>query len=248
VHATAVARPSEELLADAPSPSVEVLARLRRHRGAVVGGALLAALVLVALLGPLVTPYPPLRPSPADSMEPPSLAHPLGTDEIGRDVLSRLMTGARISLQVGLIASAVSVTLGTALGLLAGYRGGWTEAVVMRSVDVMLALPGMLFAIAIVAALGPSLANVMAAVGVAGVPRFTRLMRGCVLAARENVYVDAARALGCGGLRIAVRHILPNVLAPALVLATLNVGAAILTAASLSFLGLGAQPPTPEWG
>jgi peptide/nickel transport system permease protein len=172
----------------------------------------------------------------------------MGTDEIGRDVPSRVVAGAAISLRVGLLSSVISVCCGTALGLLAGRRGGWTEAVVLRAVDVMLAMPGLLLALAIVAALGPSTTNVMVAIGVAAVPRFTRLMRGCVLSAKENVYVEAARALGCGGVRVAVRHILPNVLAPALVLATLNIGAAILAAASLSFLGLGAQPPTPEWG
>jgi peptide/nickel transport system permease protein len=247
-QATALGLPLEDLLEEEARPSTDALRRLRRHRGATLGGVLLAALVLVALVGPLVTPYPPLKPSPADAMEPPSLAHPLGTDEIGRDTLSRIVAGAGLSLQVGLVASAVSVALGTTLGLVAGYRGGWTEAAIMRAVDVMLAMPGMLFAITIVAALGPSLVNVMLAVGLAGVPRFTRLIRGCVLSAKQNVYVDAARALGCGGARIVVRHILPNVVAPALVLATLNVGAAILTAASLSFLGLGAQPPTPEWG
>src|SRR5579885_1687590 len=141
-QATALGLPLEELVEDAPSPSLDLLRRVRRHRGALFGGARLAALVMVPVVGPLFTPYPPLKPSPADSMEGPSLAHLLGTDEIGRDVLSRVMAGAGISLQVGLVASAVSVTFGTALGLLAGYRGGWTEAVVMRTVDVMLALPG----------------------------------------------------------------------------------------------------------
>jgi peptide/nickel transport system permease protein len=142
----------------------------------------------------------------------------------------------------------VSLVAGVALGLLAGYRAGWVGVVVMRTVDVMLAMPGLLLALAIVASLGPSFVNVMIGVGVAGIPRFTRVVRGCVLSARENAYVEAARVVGCGGLRISVRHILPNVFAPALVLATVYVGSAILTAASLSYLGMGAQPPTPEWG
>jgi peptide/nickel transport system permease protein len=172
----------------------------------------------------------------------------MGTDEIGRDVFSRVLAGARISLSVGLAASTLTLAAGVLFGLLSGYRGGWVDAAIMRGVDVMLAVPTLLFALAIAAALGSALSNVVLAVGVAGVPRFTRFVRGCVLSARENVYVEAARAAGCREARVAVRHILPNIYGPALILGTLNVGVAILTAATLSFLGMGAQPPTPEWG
>ena len=229
-------------------PASDIFKRFRRNRNAVAGAVLLTFLVATALLASAIVPYPPTKPQPRVALEPPSLQHWMGTDEIGRDILSRVLAGARISLQVGLIASSITLVFGVAFGLFAGYRGGWVDAIIMRAVDVMLAMPTLLFALAIVAALGASLLNVMLAVGVAGIPRFTRLMRGCVLSAKQNVYVEAARAVGCGGLRIAVRHILPNVYGPALVLATLNVGVAILTAAALSFLGMGAQPPTPEWG
>jgi peptide/nickel transport system permease protein len=231
-----------------PGPLQAALRELRRNRAATVGVLLLLTLVLVALLGPYLVPYSPIRPTPAEALEPPSLKHWMGTDEIGRDILSRVLAGAALSLQMGLVSTSVSLVAGVALGLLAGYRGGWVGVVVMRTVDVMLAMPGLLLALAIVAGLGPSFVNVMLGVGIAGIPRFTRVIRGCVLSARENVYVEAARVIGCGGFRISVRHILPNVFAPALVLATVYVGSAILTAASLSFLGMGAQPPTPEWG
>jgi peptide/nickel transport system permease protein len=249
------------MIAESPSPPLvravprgsagpvrAAIHELRRNRSATLGGLLLLMVALLAVLAPYLMPFPPIRPAPAESLEPPSLRHLMGTDEIGRDIFSRVLAGAALSLQMGLISTAVSLVAGVALGLLAGYRAGWVGVVVMRTVDVMLAMPGLLLALAIVASLGPSFVNVMIGVGVAGIPRFTRVVRGCVLSARENAYVEAARVVGCGGLRISVRHILPNVFAPALVLATVYVGSAILTAASLSYLGMGAQPPTPEWG
>jgi peptide/nickel transport system permease protein len=242
--ASAVARPA----ARPSSRAAEIARRFRRNRKAAFGAFLLAILAAAAGLAPLVSPYPPMRPSPEDVFAPPSAGHWMGTDEIGRDVLSRVLAGARISLSVGLAASALTLVAGVVFGLLSGYGGGWVDAVIMRGVDVMLAVPTLLFALAIAAALGSALSNVVLAVGVAGVPRYTRFIRGCVLSARENVYVDAARAAGCSQARVAVRHILPNICGPALVLGTLNVGVAILTAATLSFLGMGAQPPTPEWG
>ena len=233
----------------APSSRAGDIARnFWRNRKAALGAGLLSVLVLVTILSPLITPYSPTRPYPEDALSPPSAQHWMGTDEIGRDVLSRVLAGTHISLGVGLAASALTGMLGVAFGLLSGYRGGWVDAVIMRGVDVMLAVPTLLFALAIAAALGAALSNVVLAVGIAGAPRFTRFVRGCVMAARENVYVEAARAGGCSEPRVAVRHILPNVYGPALILGTLNIGVAILTAATLSFLGMGAQPPTPEWG
>lgn len=230
------------------SRTAEVVRRFWRNRKAALGASLLAILAAAACLAPFVSPYPPMRPFPEDVFAQPSAAHWMGTDEIGRDVFSRVLAGARISLSVGLAASTLTLAAGVLFGLLSGYRGGWVDAAIMRGVDVMLAVPTLLFALAIAAALGSALSNVVLAVGVAGVPRFTRFVRGCVLSARENVYVEAARAAGCREARVAVRHILPNIYGPALILGTLNVGVAILTAATLSFLGMGAQPPTPEWG
>ncbi|HKX17209.1 MAG TPA: ABC transporter permease [bacterium] len=230
------------------SGMTQVARRFRRNRKAVLGAGLLGVVAAAALLAPLVSPYSPTQPSPEEVFAAPASRHWMGTDEIGRDLFSRVLAGARISLAVGLAASALTLAGGVVFGLISGYRGGWADTVIMRGVDVMLAVPTLLFALAIAAALGSALSNVVLAVGVASIPRFTRFVRGCVLSARENVYVEAARAGGCSEARVAVRHILPNIYGPALILGTLNVGVAILTAATLSFLGMGAQPPTPEWG
>jgi len=191
-----------------PSRAAEIARSFRRNRKATAGAVLLAALVVAAVLGPLISPYPPTRPFPEDALAPPDARHWMGTDEIGRDVLSRVLAGARISLGVGITASAITLSAGIVFGLLSGYRGGWIDTVIMRGVDVMLAVPTLLFALAIAAALGSALTNVVLAVGVAGAPRFTRFIRGCVISARENVYVEAARAEGCSESRVAVRHIL----------------------------------------
>jgi peptide/nickel transport system permease protein len=167
---------------------------------------------------------------------------------LGRDILSRIIYGSRLSLLIGFVSICIGSGIGTMVGLVAGYQEGWVEAVIMRIVDAMLAFPGILLALAIIAGLGPSLRNVMLAVGIATVPQFARLTRGIVLSVKKNDFVSAAHIVGCSGFRIVLRHILPNVIAPVIVLATLQFGVAILSAASLSFLGLGAQPPTPEWG
>jgi ABC-type dipeptide/oligopeptide/nickel transport system permease subunit len=172
----------------------------------------------------------------------------MGTDLLGRDILSRVIWGARLSLLIGLVSVCIGATIGTLLGLVAGFYGGWIDTVTMRVADAMLAFPGILLALTIIAALGTGITNVMIAVGVATIPEYARLTRGSVLSAKENLYVEAARVLGCPGSRIMFRHVLPNVVAPVIVLSTLRFGIAILTASGLSFLGLGAQPPTPEWG
>jgi peptide/nickel transport system permease protein len=214
----------------------------------VVGLAVLAVLTLLAVLAPWLSPRDPIRTAYREALRPPGPGFPLGSDQYGRDVLSRVLHGARISLTVGLVAVSIAVAVGTPVGLVAGYRGGRVDHVLMRLVDVMLAFPGILLALAIVSVLRPSLTNLMIAVGVAAVPSYARLVRGTVLAAREHLYVEAARAVGCRDGTILVRYLLPNVVAPLIVTATLGLGTAILSAAALSFLGLGSQPPQPEWG
>ncbi|CAN5859791.1 ABC transporter permease [soil metagenome] len=204
--------------------------------------------ILIALFAPRLAPYTPTEMTYTAIQQPPSPEHWLGTDELGRDILSRVIYGARISLQVGVIAVGIGMTVGTLLGLFAGFLGGWADTVIMRTMDVMLAFPGILLAIAIVAVLGPGLYNTMVAVGIAAVPVYARTARGSTLTVLENDYISAAVALGASRTRIALRYVLPNILAPITVLATIGVATAILSAAGLSYLGLGAQPPTPEWG
>jgi peptide/nickel transport system permease protein len=227
---------------------VSGLQRIRRSKGAVVGLALLAILAGLAIVAPLLPLADPIRIDPPRALYSPGLPYLFGTDQYGRDVFSRVIFGSRISLLVGPIAVGIALLPGVAVGLLAGYYGRWVDVVLMRIVDVMLAFPGILLALGIVAVLGPSLTSLMIAVGISSVPTYARLTRASVLSARENLYVDAARVVGASDLSILLRHILPNVVAPIIVVGTLGVGAAILVAAALSFLGLGSQPPTPEWG
>jgi peptide/nickel transport system permease protein len=225
-----------------------VFRQLRRNKGALLGAGFLLFLVFVAIFAPLIAPYDPIEMAPTDRLQPPSLAHPMGTDNFGRDALSRIIFGTRISLTVGFISVGIGAAAGMILGLAAGYFGGYVDTVIMRVIDALLAFPGILLSLAIVAALGSNLQNVMIAVGISSVPRFTRVIRGSVLSAKENLYVLAARSIGCRSLSIMYRHILPNVFGPVVILATLGIGSAILLGAGLSYLGLGAQPPTPEWG
>ena len=222
--------------------------RLGRHRGAQVGLAILGLLAVLAIAAPWLSPRDPIRTAPREALQPPGRPFPLGSDQYGRDVLSRVLHGARISLVVGLVSVSIAVGLGTPIGLVSGYYAGRLDLLLMRLVDVMLAFPGILLALAIVSVLPPSLANLMIAVGIAAVPTYARLVRGSVLAAKEHLYVEAARAVGCRDRHILVRYLLPNVVAPLIVTATLGLGTAILSAAALSFLGLGSQPPQPEWG
>ena len=213
-----------------------------------VGGAIVLVVLLAALLAIVWSPYSPTQQDIRNLLKPPSLAHPLGTDELGRDTLTRAMFGAQASLEVGIIAVGISLFVGSALGLVAGYLRGLTDAVIMRIMDGLLALPTLVLALAITAMLGPSLNNAMLAIGVTGVPIFARLVRGQVLSVRELEYIQAARSLGAGDLRMLLKHVLPNVLAPIVVQASLAMPTAILAEAGLSFLGLGVQPPTPSWG
>ena len=222
--------------------------RLMRNRGAMVGLAILILLVLMAIFAPILAREEPNVMIPAAALEAPSLDYPFGTDQFGRDILSRIIFGARLSLQVGFIAVGIAFVLGVTLGILAGYYGGWVDGVIGIWIDIMLAFPGILLALAIVAILGPSLLNLMVAVGISSVPTYTRLVRSSVLSAKTLTYVEAAQVAGARDRSIMFKHILPNILAPVIVLATLGIGGAILVGAAISFLGLGAKPPTPEWG
>ncbi len=221
---------------------------LGRQRGAVVGLVILGSLALMALGAPWLSPRDPIKTAARDALRPPGPRFVLGSDQFGRDVASRVLHGARVSLTVGLISVSIAVALGAPLGLVSGYYGGRLDGLIMRVMDVLLAFPGILLALAIVSVLTPGLTNVMIAVGLSAVPTYARLVRASVLSARENLYVEAARALGGRDLGILARYILPNVVAPLIVTATLGLGTAILSAAALGFLGLGSQPPQPEWG
>jgi peptide/nickel transport system permease protein len=222
---------------------------LLRNRGAVAGAVLLVLIALMGIFAPALAPYDPdLQARDEVPLLPPSAAHPLGTDSLARDNLSRVIWGARVSLPVGIVSVGIAALFGVLLGLIAGYYGGWADMLISRVIEVMLAFPGIMLALAIIQVLGPGLNNVMIAVGIGAIPGYTRVVRGSVLAVREAVYVEAARVLGCPDRRILLRHVLPNVVAPIIVLSTLGLAGAILAAASLSFLGLGSQPPTAEWG
>lgn len=212
------------------------------------GAVIVVTAVLLAAVGPLLTPYDPASQELALRLEGPSRVHPFGLDELGRDILARVLAGARISLAVGVVVVSISATLGILLGALAGYFGGRVDEVISRLIDILLAFPGLLLAIALVAVLGPSLANVILALTAIGWVGYARLVRGQVLRARELEFVLAARALGAPTPRILLRHIIPTALPAVTVQATLGLGAAMLAEAALSFLGLGVQPPTPSWG
>jgi peptide/nickel transport system permease protein len=215
---------------------------------ATAGLVLLAVMVFLALLAPLLPLANPLAQTLSQRLRPPSLAHPLGTDQLGRDILSRLIFGARLSLMIGLVVVSTAGTLGTTVGLIAGYRGGLADEVLMRITDIFFAFPPLILAMAIAGALGPSLTNTMIAIAVVSWPVYARLVRGEVLALKEREYIQAARSVGVPTARLLWRHLLPNATAPILVTATFDMGNAILAAAGLSFIGFGARPPTPEWG
>ncbi len=208
----------------------------------------MATIVLAALFAPLLAPHDPIAPDFAHQAVPPNAQHLMGTDKLGRDVFARIVYGARISISIGFVAVGLAITLGTTIGTTAGYAKGRLDALLMGAMDVMLAFPSIILAIAITTILGPSITNLMLAVGIVYIPQYARLARASVLAVSELEYVEAARALGSRALPIVARHVLPNILAPLLVQATLGIATAELEAAGLSYLGLGARPPAPEWG
>lgn len=230
------------------SPARLALRSLLRRPAALFGFTVLALVALLAVFAPWIAPYDPLATSWSLVRKAPSAAHWFGTDEVGRDLLSRVIWGGRASLSAGVIAVAIAVGAGVPIGMLAGYLGGWVDAIISRLTDAMLAIPFLILAIALAAFLGPSLGNAMIAIGITATPIFVRLARGQVLSARAEDYVEAARAVGNPPARILVRHILPNIAPPVLVQGTLAIAAAIIAEASLSFLGLGQQPPSPSWG
>ena len=222
--------------------------KLLRRKGAAFGVVVVAFFILLALIAPWIAPHDPLATSWSAVREAPSGAHLFGADELGRDVLSRVVWGTRASLLAGLVSVTIALALGVPIGMLAGYLGGWIDALLSRITDAMLACPFLILAIALAAFLGPSLTNAMIAIGISATPVFIRLTRAQVLSAKSEEYVEAARALGNPHLRIALRHIFPNIVAPLIVQATLAIAAAVIAEASLSFLGLGQQPPAPSWG
>jgi len=222
--------------------------RLRRNRAAVVGSTLVTGLAIIAIFAHLISPYNPVRHNYDKLLSPPSLTHFFGTDQYGRDVFSRVLFGCRYALLIGGAVVVIQMLIGVTLGLIAGYYGGITQTLIMRLTDVMLSIPSVVLAVTIAGFLGGGIQNAIIALGVVGWRGYTRLVQAKVLSIKEQPYMEAARAISASSLRILLRHILPNVLAPVVVYATLSAAAAILWAAALSFLGLGAQPPTPEWG
>lgn len=228
----------------------EVWRMLKKNKMALVGLGILVILVLLALFADVIADYDTvvIKQNLANRLKGPSAEHWLGTDEFGRDIFARLVHGARVSLKVGIIAVGISIILGGILGALAGFYGGRIDNIIMRIMDVFLAVPSILLAIAIVSALGPSIINLMVAISISSVPRYARIVRASVLSIRDQEFVEAARAIGANNARIIFRHIIPNSLAPVIVQGTLGVASAILSIAGLSFIGLGIQPPAPEWG
>jgi len=226
----------------------EIWRRLKRNRAAIVGGIIVLLFVFIALLAPLISPYPPNEGDLTKRLKPPSKEYLLGTDSLGRDLLSRVIHGARISLQIQIVAVSIAMVIGTLLGMVGGYYGGKFDHLIMRLMDILLAFPGIFLAISIIAVLGPGLTNLMLAAGIYSIPQFARIVRGSVISLKEKEFIEAARAVGENDFNILFRYLLPNSMAPIIVQTTLRMATVLLTASGLSFLGLGVQPPTAEWG
>lgn len=245
---TAAMPTPEQMLDEEKETAQKLWRRFMRNKSAVVGLGIFVFMIILAVFAPLLAPYDPLVTDLSQSLLGPSSAHWFGTDEFGRDILSRIFYGARVSLMVGVVAVGISLTVGATLGLIAGYLGGAWDDLIMRFTDILLAFPSILLAIAIMTGLGRGVENAMIAIGIVGIPVYARLVRGQVLAVRGQEYVEAARSIGVGPFRQIWRHILPNVVSPLIVQASLGMSTAILDAAALGFLGLGVQPPQAEWG
>ncbi|MBD2088603.1 ABC transporter permease [Microcoleus sp. FACHB-1515] len=221
---------------------------LFRSPGAKIGGIILLILLLVAIFAPSIAPFDPLQMGVGPNLKPPSAQHWFGTDEFGRDLFSRIVYGSRLTIRIGVIAVGISMTAGVLIGTIAGYAGGWIETILMRAMDVLFSFTETLIALAAVAVLGPSLTNAMIAVGISSIPFYARVTYGAILVEKNKEYFKAAQAVGARHYGLIFRHLLPNVLSPIIVVATVGVSVAVLSASALSFLGLGAQPPSPEWG
>lgn len=247
---TAQTLPASEVVSEKqPQRSMNrMLSRFLRNRGALVGGTVVLLFILAALAAPLLAPYDPFKTSFLAIRQPPSAAYLLGTDELGRDILSRMLYGARASLLAGVISVSIAASIGIPIGLMAGFYGGLVDGMISRVTDALLAIPFLILAIALAAFLGPSLANAMVAIGLSAMPIFARLTRGQVMSVKAEDYVEGARAIGLPNRWIILRYILPNALPPVLIQASLTIATAIIAEASLSFLGLGQQPPNPSWG
>ncbi len=231
-----------------PSKRISTISQLLHNTNFVVGAIVLSILIFISIFAPMLATDGVNTANPTQTFKPPSFDRLMGTDNIGRDIWSRFVYGGRISLLVGLIAMVIGMFFGSLLGIVAGFYGSWIDSILTWITEVLMAFPGMLLALSVMAILGPGISNVMIAVGVGSIPSFMRMARSSVLKTRELDYIDAARTIGCTDFRILFKHILPNILRPLIVLATLGIGGAILEGASLSYLGLGAQPMTPEWG
>lgn len=248
-----IANPQETAKAPVPLPKRKAkgagLAKaLIKNKMSLIGGSIVLIYIILAALAPVISPYDPYEIDLVNKLQAPSADHIMGTDDKGRDIFSRILYGSQLSLAVGFVSVFIGALFGIILGIVSGYYGGWVDTIIMRFIDVLLAFPGLLLALAIVSALGPSLINVMIAVGVFSVPTFARIVRGSTLSVKKMEYIDAIRVLGASDVKIIFVHILPNIMSPIIVQGTLRLATSILSVAGLSFLGMGAQPPTPEWG
>ncbi|MFO7888130.1 MAG: ABC transporter permease [Eubacteriales bacterium] len=226
----------------------EIWYRFRKNKLALFGFTVLVVFIILALAAPIIAPYDPFQMSVGETLQSPNSSHIFGTDQFGRDILSRIIHGTRISFKVGIISVGISLVVGVAMGIAAGYFGGWIDIIISRIIDIMFSFPDIFLALVIMAILGTSLTNVMIAIGIVYTPIFARIARGSTLTVKDNAYIEAARSIGVGDLMTIIRHILPNILAPLIVQITLSFGFAIRSEAALSFLGLGVEPDVPSWG